>query len=82
MSLLEMKHIKKEFGGMPVIRDISLSVEQGEILAIIGRPVPASLRCSAVRRCWRRLMTVRFCIWEKERHGWKMENPLFRKSRR
>ena len=28
MSLLEMKHIKKEFGGMPVIRDISLSVEQ------------------------------------------------------
>ncbi len=28
-----MKHIKKEFGGMPVIRDISLSVEQGEILA-------------------------------------------------
>ena len=32
MSLLEMKHIKKEFGGMPVIRDISLSVEQGEIL--------------------------------------------------
>ncbi len=26
MSLLEMKHIKKEFGGMPVIRDISLSV--------------------------------------------------------
>lgn len=36
MSLLEMKHIKKEFGGMPVIRDISLSVEQGEILAIIG----------------------------------------------
>ena len=39
MSLLEMKHIKKEFGGMPVIRDISLSVEQGEILAIIGPSV-------------------------------------------
>jgi len=36
MKLFEMKHIKKEFGGMPVIRDISLSVEQGEILAIIG----------------------------------------------
>ena len=36
MSLLEMKHIKKEFGGLPVIRDISFSVEQGEILAIIG----------------------------------------------
>ena len=36
MSLLEMKHIKKEFSGVSVIRDISFSVEQGEILAIIG----------------------------------------------
>ncbi len=31
MHLLEMKHIKKEFGGVPVIKDISLSVEQGEM---------------------------------------------------
>ena len=46
MSLLEMKHIKKEFGGMPVIRDISLSVEQGEILAIVRfRQVYAAPLC-------------------------------------
>ena len=48
MSLLEMKHIKKEFGGMPVIRDISLSVEQGEILAIIG---PSGSGKSTFLRC-------------------------------
>ena len=48
MSLLEMKHIKKEFGGMPVIRDISLSVEQGEILAIIG---PSGSGKSTLIRC-------------------------------
>ena len=36
MKLLEMNHIKKNFDGVQVIKDISLSVEQGEILAIIG----------------------------------------------
>jgi len=36
MKLLEMKHIRKSFGSEEVLRDISLSVGQGEILSIIG----------------------------------------------
>lgn len=48
MNLLEMKHIKKEFGGVSVIRDISFSVEQGEILAIIG---PSGSGKSTFLRC-------------------------------
>ena len=36
MKLLEMKHIKKEFDGLGVLKDISLAVEEGEILSIIG----------------------------------------------
>ncbi len=82
MSLLEMKHIKKEFGGMPVIRDISLSVEQGEILAIISRSGSGK---STLLRCATMLETIddgEILYLGKERHGWKMENPLFRKSRR
>ena len=36
MYLLEMNHVKKAFDGQGVLRDISLSVEEGEIVSIIG----------------------------------------------
>lgn len=36
MSFLEVKNIKKSFGKTEVIRDISFSMEKGEVLAIIG----------------------------------------------
>ena len=32
-----MNHIKKEFDGLGVLKDISLSVEEGEIVSIIGQ---------------------------------------------
>ena len=36
MSLLEMKNIKKSFNGVEVLKDISLTVDKGEVLGIIG----------------------------------------------
>ena len=36
MSLLEIKNLKKSFGDNVVLKDISLNVEKGEVLAIIG----------------------------------------------
>ena len=36
MSLLEIKNLKKSFGENVVLKDISLNVEKGEVLAIIG----------------------------------------------
>lgn len=70
MKLLEMNHIKKEFDGLGVLKDISLSVEEGEIVSIIGRlPVPANPRCFAARRCLRRLTAERSCTWGKKLPG-------------
>ncbi len=36
MALLELKNIKKSFDGEEILKDISLSVEEGKILSIIG----------------------------------------------
>lgn len=34
--ILELKHINKRFGSLQVLRDVSLTVQRGELLAIVG----------------------------------------------
>ena len=36
MAVLEVKNIKKSFDGMDVLKDVTFSLEQGQVLAIIG----------------------------------------------
>ena len=51
MNLLEMQHVKKGFGENEVLKDISLSVAEGEVVSIIDLLVPENPPCCDARHC-------------------------------
>ena len=55
MRLLEMNHIKKSFDGQEVLKDISIHVDEGEVLSIIG---PSGSGKSTMLRCATMLETL------------------------
>ena len=48
MIYLEMNHVRKSFGDLEVLKDISLEVNKGDVLSIIG---PSGSGKSTLLRC-------------------------------
>jgi len=55
MNLLEISNIEKSFGNLRVLKDISLSVEQTEVISILG---PSGSGKSTLLRCMSMLETI------------------------
>ena len=55
MKILEIKQNKKQFGDNVVLKDISLSVEEGKVVSIIG---PSGSGKSTLLRCATLLETM------------------------
>lgn len=55
MSVVEVTNLRKKFGRLEVLKDISLSIEDGEIISIIGSSGSGK---STLLRCLNRLETI------------------------
>ncbi len=55
MNILKMNNVKKSFGELEVLKDISISVEKGEVVSIIG---PSGSGKSTLLRCATLLETM------------------------
>ena len=55
MKILEINHMRKHFGDLEVLNDISLSVEEGQVVSIIG---PSGSGKSTLLRCATLLETM------------------------
>lgn len=75
MKIVELNHVKKSFGALNVLSDISLSVEEGEVVAILG---PSGSGKSTLLRCATLLETMDggTLSYEGKKAAWEVDGKI------
>jgi ABC-type phosphate transport system ATPase subunit len=50
---LEIRNLHKRYGELEVLKGISLTARDGDVISILGSPVPASPPSCAASTCWK-----------------------------
>lgn len=54
MAIIEVTNLKKSFGSLEVLKNVSFEVKQSEVVAVIGPSGSGKVRCCAVWSIWKR----------------------------
>lgn len=63
--ILEIKNLKKSYGQNQVLKDISISVEKGEVISIIGSSGSGNQPSSDLSTFWKHQQKDRFYTTDK-----------------
>ena len=75
--IVRIEGLRKSFGANEVLKGIDLTVQPGEVLAIIGKSGSARARCCAASTGWRPSSTAR-CKWTARPSSMAMPRPCGR----
>lgn len=50
---LEIRNLHKRYGEQEILKGISLTARDGDVISILARPALASPPCCAASTCWR-----------------------------
>lgn len=60
--MLEISHVKKSFGKNHVLRDVSMKVNKGDVIVILGPSGWGRLRSFAVWSFWKKRTAARWTL--------------------
>lgn len=62
MSMVEFHNVTKNFGESMVLNGISLNIDAGEVVVVVGPSAPANPPSCAASTCWKPSMAAT-CWW-------------------
>lgn len=74
--MIQTQGITKSFGNLQVLKGIDLTINKGEVVAIVGPSGAGKQRCSRLSGHWIRPTTVNYLLTKQKRANFPKKNWL------